>query len=220
MINKLGYRRFCKYNYNCMENPWDEFFNEKMEKIFTEKSQVIDIGGGLRTDETKNNRKDESNNWLKEYIKKVDYKILDKVPDYHPDIVGDIHSLPFADESIDAIVCIAVLEHVEEPLKAVKEMYRVLKKGGYCFIYVPFLFYYHPLKGYYKDFYRFTYDGVEYMTKDFSSVEIQNVRGSLATVMNLLPFFSKNTAMFDFLDKKLGKIKTKQTSGYNIFCVK
>ena len=220
MIKISGFRQFCKYKYNFMENPWNTFSNEKMKKIFTEKTQVIDIGGGLRVDETKNNRKNESMNWLNEYIKKVDYKVLDKVADYKPDIVGDVHALPFADESVEAIVCIAVLEHVEEPIKAVKEIYRVLKKGGYCFIFVPFLYYYHPMKGYYKDYYRFTYDGVEYMTKDFSSVEIQNVRGSISTVMNLLPFFSKRTALFDFLDKKLGKIKSKQTSGYNIFCVK
>ena len=66
-----------------------------------------------------------------EYIKRVDYKILDKVADYSPDIVGDIHELPLEDNSVDAILCSAVLEHVEEPQRAVKEMYRVLKKGGY-----------------------------------------------------------------------------------------
>ena len=29
----------------------------------------------------------------------VDYKIMDVVPDYNPDIVGDIHNMPFADNS-------------------------------------------------------------------------------------------------------------------------
>lgn len=137
-----------------MGNAWDVFFKEKMIKIFSEKQQVIDIGGGLRINKEKNNRFEEKNAWLLDYIKKVDYKILDKVSDYNPDIVGDIHDLPLEDNSIDAIICNAVLEHVEEPQKAVKEMYRVLKPGGYCFIYTPFLFYYHAMPGYYKDFYR------------------------------------------------------------------
>ena len=145
---------------------------------------------------------------------------MDKVADYHPDIVGDIHNIPLEDNSVDAIICSAILEHVEEPQKAVREMYRVLKPGGYCFIYVPFLYYYHPMKGYYGDFYRFTYDGVEYMTRDFSQVEIQNVRGALSTVMNLLPFFSKKTRMFDVLDRWVRKQDSKQTSGYNMFCIK
>lgn len=218
MTKTLGLARY--YQYKIMKYPWDKFFDEKIKKIFDEKTLVVDVGGGLRVDASRGNRKDASKDWLKEYIKKVDYKVLDKVPDYNPDIVGDVQNLPFADNSIDAIICIAILEHVEEPIKAVKEIYRVLKPGGYCFIYVPFLFYYHPLQGYYKDYYRFTYDGLEYMSKDFASVEIQNVRGSLSTVMNLLPVFSKKSGWFDWLDNKLGKIKTKQTSGYNIFCVK
>ena len=199
---------------------WDKFSKEKLKKIFTEKKTIIDIGGGLRVDDTKNNRFSEDNKWLEEYMDKVDYKVLDKVKDYNPDIVGDIHNLPMADNSVDAIICIAVLEHVEEPQKAMKEIHRVLKPGGYCFIYVPFLFYYHPMKGYYKDFYRFTYDGVKYLTRNFKNTEIQNVRGALATVFNLLPIFSKKTKIFNWFDKILKKQSSRQTSGYNIFCVK
>lgn len=203
-----------------MNTPWNKFSREKLQKIFTEKKTIIDIGGGLRVDPHRNNRSEDTNAWLEPYIQKVEYKILDKVPDFHPDIVGDIHNLPLEDNSVDAVICIAVLEHVEEPHKAVKEMYRVLKPGGFCYIYVPFLYYYHPMKEYYKDFFRFTYDGVEYLTKDFVTVEIQNVRGALATVANLLPSFSKKTRVFEFFDRVFKKETSKQTSGYIVFCIK
>lgn len=203
-----------------MNNQWDSFFEEKIIKIFTDKRMILDIGGGLRTSMSKGNRLDKKNFWLEKYIKKVDYKVLDKVLDYYPDIIGDVQDLNLPDNSIDAIICIAVLEHVEEPQKAVREMHRVLKPGGYCFIYTPFLYYYHPLDGYYKDFFRFTRDGLEYMTKDFSSVELRNVRGAIATTANLLPFFSKRSGFFDRLDKIFGKESSDQTSGYNVFCVK
>jgi SAM-dependent methyltransferase len=199
--------------------PDDPFLKEKITKILTEKKQVIDIGGGLRVDPTRNNRATDKS-WAIDLVKKTDYKILDKIADYNPDIVGDIHNLPFADNSIDAIICIAVLEHVEEPQLAAKEMFRVLKPGGYCFIHVPFLFYYHPMKGYYKDFFRFTRDGLEYMLRDFKHIEISNERGALATVMNLLPIFTKRTKYFEWLDRIFHKDKSNQTSAYNVFCIK
>jgi len=203
-----------------MSNPWDKFSQEKLRKIFTEKQYIIDIGGGLRLDKEKGGRINKKNFWLKNYVEKVDYKILDKDKSYNPDIVGDIHKLPLADSSVEAIICLSVLQHVEEPQKAVKEIYRVLKLGGYFFAYVPFLYYYHPLPGHYKDFYRFTYDGVKYLTRDFNKIEIQNVRGAMATAMNLFPVFSKRTGIFDWLDKIFKKQDSRQTSGYNIFCIK
>ena len=135
---------------------WDKFSREKLLRIFQEKKSVIDIGGGLRVLKEKGNRYDTSREWIRPYLEKVDYKILDPVSDYGPDIVGDIHNLPFEDSSQEAILCIAVLEHVEDPFKAVFEMRRVLKPGGYLFVYAPFLYYYHAEKGYYKDFWRFT----------------------------------------------------------------
>ncbi|MDQ5893190.1 MAG: hypothetical protein QG640_201 [Patescibacteria group bacterium] len=197
----------------------ESFFREKITKILQEKKSVIDIGGGLRIDPTRNNR-GIHNPWAIELAKKVDYKIMDKVPDYKPDIVGDIHKLPFADNSLEAILCIYVLEHVEEPHTAVKEMYRTLKPGGYCFIQVPFIFYYHPMPGYYKDFYRFTRDGLEYLLRDFSSIEIVNERGALATVMNMFPLFTKRTRFFEMIDRWIKKDGSNQTSGFCVFAKK
>lgn len=196
------------------------FFREKITKIFQKNGKIIDIGGGLRIDPKRNNHGGINNPWVIDLARNADYKILDKVADYNPDIVGDIHNLPFKDNSIDSILCMSVLEHVEEPSRAIKEIYRSLKSGGYCFIQVPFIYYYHPLTGYYKDYYRFTRDGLEYLLRDFSAVEIINNKGALATVMNLFPFFSKRTGFFEILDKLFGKTITNQTNFFSMFCVK
>lgn len=205
-----------------INKPWQLFFNESVKKIFTEKKLIIDIGGGLRIIKEKNNRYEPSHEWIRPYLKDVDYKILDPVDTFNPDIVGDIHALPMQDNSVDAIICLAVLEHVENPILASQEMYRTLKKNGYCFVYVPFLYYYHAEKGYYGDFWRFTPDSLTYMFKNFEHFEIVPVRGAIETLCRLTPLgryavFNKLAYLFDKITKKNN---SKQVSGYYVFLQK
>jgi SAM-dependent methyltransferase len=54
-------------------------------------------------------------------------------------IVGDGHALPFGDQSFEAIVSLAVLEHLQFPFVALQEAYRVLKPGGKLLGTVAFL---------------------------------------------------------------------------------
>ena len=201
---------------------WDKFFREKILKILQEKRSLIDIGGGLRVLKEKGNRYDPNQEWLRPYLEKVDYKIIDPVPDYKPDIVGDIHSLPFADNSQEAIFCSAVLEHVENPFKAVEEMHRVLEPGGYLFVYVPFLYYYHAERGYYRDYWRFSEDAINLLFKAFSSIEMARVRGPLATWLHISPLgrIRPLAAIFRALDRVLGKESSRQPSGHYAFLVK
>lgn len=53
------------------------------------------------------------------------------------DIKADLCNLPFADHSFDLILCNHVLEHITEDKLAMKELYRVLKKGGTLIAQVP-----------------------------------------------------------------------------------
>lgn len=203
-------------------NNWDKFFKEKIEKILKEKNKILDIGGGLRVVKEKNNRYDKTREWIRLLLNNVDYKILDPVPDYNPDIIGDIQELPFADNSQDAIICIAVLEHVQNPIKACQELYRVLKKGGYCFVYVPFLYYYHAEKGYYKDYWRFSKDCVDFLFKDFSYIEKMPVRGAIETWIKISPLGRYKIILYlaNKMDRIFNKLKTSQVSGYYIFLEK
>ncbi len=53
------------------------------------------------------------------------------------DVKADICALPFADNSYDLILCNHVLEHIPDDEAAMKELYRVLKKGGTLIAQVP-----------------------------------------------------------------------------------
>ena len=54
------------------------------------------------------------------------------------DIVCDIADIPEPDASFDAIMCIEVLEHLPDPLLALREFARLLKPGGYLVVTAPF----------------------------------------------------------------------------------
>jgi SAM-dependent methyltransferase len=68
------------------------------------------------------------------------------------DVVGDAYKLPYRDNSVSAIFCEAVLEHLEFPETAVKEMYRVLAPEGHVFAATPFLQAYHAYPNHFQNF--------------------------------------------------------------------
>ena len=46
---------------------------------------------------------------------------------------GSVLKLPFKNNSFDFVLCQGVMHHTTNPVKAVKECYRVLRKGGCIF---------------------------------------------------------------------------------------
>lgn len=58
------------------------------------------------------------------------------VPSAHL-VVGDAENLPFRSDSFSTAICSEVLEHLENPKKALKEINQCLKKGGFLLGSVP-----------------------------------------------------------------------------------
>ena len=54
------------------------------------------------------------------------------------DIICDIVDIPEPDNSFDVILCSEVFEHLPEPIKAIKEFSRLLKKSGKLILTAPF----------------------------------------------------------------------------------
>jgi len=75
--------------------------------------------------------------FLKRFKKlKHDYITADL---YSPiaDVKADITDLPFNDNSFDIVFCNHVLEHIPDDTKAMQELYRVLKPGGFGIFQIP-----------------------------------------------------------------------------------
>ncbi len=69
-------------------------------------------------------------------LKHLDYTTTD-LESPIADVKADICKLPFEDNSYDIILCNHVLEHIPDDTKAMQELYRVLKPGGYGVFQIP-----------------------------------------------------------------------------------
>jgi SAM-dependent methyltransferase len=76
------------------------------------------------------------------------------------DIFSSIEKIPREEGTFDGVICIAVLEHVENPDRCVREFYRVVKKGGFVVASIPFLQPEHKVP---TDYQRYTRDGICYL---------------------------------------------------------
>ncbi len=70
----------------------------------------------------------------------------------------DITAIQYPDNSFDVIICNHVLEHIIDDGKAMSELYRTLKPGGWAILQVPISF---KLKNTYEDFSITTENGRE-----------------------------------------------------------
>ena len=88
--------------------------------------------------------------------------------------LADVHQIPLADASVDAVVVQAVLEHVLEPERAVAEIHRVLRPQGLVYAETPFLQQVHAAS---FDFVRFTGSGHRYLFRGFEELSAGPVAG-------------------------------------------
>lgn len=91
--------------------------------------------------------------------------------------VGDIQHMPMIpDESYDCALSLEVLEHVQDPRQALREIHRILRPNGILIVSVPHLSRLHEEP---HDYFRFTSYGLRHVleTTGFEVVEIHRKGG-------------------------------------------
>jgi SAM-dependent methyltransferase len=107
-----------------------------------------------------------SNGILELMFRPHDYLIAENYP------VVDIQNLSnFKSRHYDFIVLDQILEHVPNPQKAVQEVYRIMKKGGWLITTTPFLIKIHPCP---NDYWRFSKEGMCQLLGKFSKIIVKS----------------------------------------------
>jgi ubiquinone/menaquinone biosynthesis C-methylase UbiE len=122
-------------------NPISKFFLNHFLKVLLQEIEklqpqsILDVGAGEGF--TLQNLKDNNIGEKLEGIEYVDEAIAISKK-LHPALSikkGDIYNLPYHDNAFDVVVCTEVLEHLDDPGKALDEIKRVTKK--YLILSVP-----------------------------------------------------------------------------------
>jgi SAM-dependent methyltransferase len=97
---------------------------------------------------------------------------------------GRAESIPAPDGSFDAVLCIQVLEHLPNPLGALREFRRVLGPGGALIATVPFASPEHQLP---PDYNRYSKRGIEHLVTaaGFTELEVRPCSDCFTTIAQL-----------------------------------
>lgn len=199
-----------------MVYDYDKFFEEKLKLIAEKSHNILDMGGGHPFQKLIGKHRN--------IIQGKRYITLDIDPTTKPDVVGDAHQMPFENESFDAVLHVYVFEHLHSPQKAADEIYRILKPGGYMLGVIPFVHPYHARKNGYRDYWRFSKDGLEILFGKFEKVELFKIGRYFRAMIGFLPFLWRVRKVLELiayvLDRLFIKKSRNTTAGYMVFAKK
>lgn len=132
-------------------------------------ARVLDVGAGSVVEKNRRAGQHALADKYAQLVQQRGYFGTDIEPGINVLFTADAHHLPIADNSLDGVIMVSVLEHLYDPIRAVDQISRALKPGGVYFSYAPF---YHPYHASPHDYFRFTEQGYRYMLRNFSSVQL------------------------------------------------
>lgn len=117
------------------------------------------------------------------------YVGVDPVDNPRAELKGPVEDLPVDAASFDVVLCNQVLEHCDDPVKAVSELCRVTAPGGRVLVTTHGVMPYHPSP---TDYWRWTHAGLEKLFADngtWESVRVSPASGTTACLGMLFAMY-------------------------------
>ena len=117
------------------------------------------------------------------------YVGVDPVDNPRAELKGSVEALPVDDASFDVVLCNQVLEHCDDPARAVSELRRVAAPGGRVLASTHGVMAYHPSP---TDYWRWTHAGLEKLFREngeWASVRVTPASGTTACLGMLLSMY-------------------------------
>jgi SAM-dependent methyltransferase len=112
------------------------------------------------------------------------------------DIISPAEKIPFKRNSFDVVVCFQVLEHIENPEKAISEMHRVLKKDGILMLSTHGNMHNHGIP---NDYWRWTRYGLQKILKKFKDVQVSDNCDPGMTLFQIINFYVQRLNLFHLM---------------------
>ncbi len=116
-------------------------------------------------------------------------KTLDLVPASGADYLGTAEETGLPSETFDLVLCTQVLEHCDDPGRAMSEIHRILKPGGHVIVSAPHVWFFHPHP---RDHWRFTQEGMIRVCRNaqLRPLVLLGQGGTLLTVAQIANFLA------------------------------
>lgn len=144
----------------------------------------------------------------RKWIPSSTYLRLDISHSSAPDICCDLHAIRWEDGYFDTCIATEVLEHLHDPQIAVDEIFRVMKPGGVCIASTRFMYPYHPDP---NDYYRYTWDSLRHLFRNFSNVEVFHHGNKLQVLWQLINNKGYPTIIFNLLNPLIARVHVRKT---------
>lgn len=99
------------------------------------------------------------------------------------DVLADAHYMPFGKDVFGFVWIGGVLEHIRNPRVVIEETHRIINKGGYIYIEIPFFQRVHDAP---CDFQRFTISGLEMLCNQFVKIKSGILSGPSSAFAHIL----------------------------------